>query len=230
MTAPITVIIPTLNAADQIGPCLGALGQGLFEGMIREVILSDGGSTDAIATVAEETGATLVTGSKGRGTQLAAGTKAAKGLDWLLFLHADTVLGPAWPDVIREHMRKGPDHAGCFRLKLNSSSRVARWVEGWANLRTAVFGLPYGDQGLLIHRTLYEKVGGYAHIPLMEDVEIARKLGRRRLRMLPCDALTSAERYERDGWLRRGVRNLSTLTRYLLGQSPEALVARYEKR
>lgn len=230
MSAPITVIIPTLNAADRIGPCLGALGQGLFEGLIREVILTDGGSADAIEVVADETGATLVKSPKGRGTQLAAGARAAKGSEWLLFLHADTVLATEWPVAVLEHLKTTPEHAACFRLRLNSPALIARWVEGWANARTRLLGLPYGDQALLIRRSLYEQIGGYAEIPLMEDVEIAGKLGRRRIRMLACDAVTSAERYERDGWLTRGFGNLSTLLRYLLGQSPETLVRRYENR
>ena len=70
MSAPITIIIPTLNAADRIGPCLGALGEGLFEGLIREVIFADGGSCDAIAEVADEIGATLITAAKGRAAQM----------------------------------------------------------------------------------------------------------------------------------------------------------------
>lgn len=230
MAAPVTVIIPTLNAADRIGPCLGALAEALFEGLIRQVILTDGGSTDAIAEIADEIGTELVTAPKGRGSQLRAGAKAAVGADWLLFLHADTVLGRDWAAVLRAHIAKHPDKAACFRLRFDSDSKAARWVAGWANLRSRVFGLPYGDQGLLISRRLYEQVGGYSDIPLMEDVAIARALGRRRIRVLACDALTSADRYERDGWTRRGWRNLAILGMYLLGKSPEALVKRYENR
>ena len=230
MSAPIAVVIPTLNAADRIGPCLGAIGQGLFEGLIREVIFADGGSSDRITDVAEATGATLIAAERGRGIQLAAGAQAATGAEWLLFLHADTVLGPDWPLRVREHLQQHPRQAACFRLRFNSNASSARWVEGWANLRSRLFGLPYGDQGLLISRRLYDEVGGYQPIPLMEDVALVRALGRRRIRMLDCVATTSAERYERDGWLRRGTRNLSTLALYLMGRSPEALVHRYEKR
>ena len=229
MSAPITIIIPTLNAADRIGPCLGALGEGLFEGLIREVIFADGGSCDAIAEVADEIGATLITAAKGRGAQLRAGANAAKGPEWLLFLHADTVLGPDWPNAVRQHLSNAPDKSACFKLEFSNESLAARWVAGWANLRTRLFGLPYGDQGLLIQRKLYDQIGGYRDIPLMEDVAIARALGRRRIQLMECMAVTSAERYERDGWLKRGFRNLTTLGLYLAGRSPEALVGRYEK-
>ena len=230
MTAPLTIIIPTLNAADRIGPCLGALAEALFDGLIHRVILTDGGSTDAIANVADEVGAELITAPRGRGSQLRVGAQAASGSEWLLFLHADTVLQHDWPTVLRDHIGKHPDKAGCFRLRFRSNAMAARWTERWANLRSRAFGLPYGDQGLLISRRLYERIGGYPDVPLMEDVAIARALGRHRICLLACDAVTSAERYERDGWLRRGWRNLTTLALYLMGRSPEALLRRYENR
>jgi hypothetical protein len=97
---------------------------------------------------------------------------------------------------------------------------------GWANLRSRVFGLPYGDQGLLLTRSLYDSVGGYSDQPLMEDVAIVRAL-RGRLRALPIRALTSAARYEQQGWLRRGARNLWTLTRYFGGADLKRLAEAY---
>ncbi|MEM9063416.1 MAG: TIGR04283 family arsenosugar biosynthesis glycosyltransferase [Pseudomonadota bacterium] len=229
MSAPVTVVIPTLNVADRIGPCLGALGEAVFEGLLAEVIFADGGSSDEIDAVAGEVGARLVNSEKGRGTQLCAGAAAARS-GWLLFLHADSVLDAGWHEAVRQHLATRPEHAGWFRLKFDSDAWQARAVERWANLRARIFGLPYGDQGLLIPRRLYDRVGGFPDIPLMEDVAIARKLGRRRLAALECSIATSAERYERDGWFRRGSRNLSTLALYLAGRSPESLVRRYETR
>lgn len=230
MTAPISMVIPTLNVADRIGPCLGALGEGLFTGLIREVIFADGGSTDGIDIIADNSGAKLIRTERGRGIQLAAGASAASGSDWLLFLHADTVPGPDWPLAVRRHLATAPGKAACFRLRFDSDAFAARITESWANLRTSLFSLPYGDQGLLIQRRLYDEIGGYPAIPLMEDVAIVRALGRGRIRMLNCTATTSAERYERDGWLRRGARNLTTLVRYRMGAKPEDLVRRYERR
>lgn len=228
MTAPVSVIIPTLDVADRIGPCLGALGEALMDGVIREVILADGGSSDAIAAVAEGVGARLVAAPRGRGPQLAAGAAAAKGT-WLMFVHADTVLGPGWAGAVLTHIRERPERAGWFALRFDSGGPMARLVAGWANLRAAMFGLPYGDQGLLVSRSLYRAAGGYPPIPLMEDVALARRLGRRRLARLGAEAVTSAERYRRDGWFRRGARNLTTLGLYLLGASPDRLARRYER-
>ncbi|MEM7188191.1 MAG: TIGR04283 family arsenosugar biosynthesis glycosyltransferase [Pseudomonadota bacterium] len=229
MTAPVSVIIPTLNVADRIGPCLGALGEALFDGLIREVILADGGSADAIEDVADAIGARLVTGRPGRGIQLGAGAEAATGA-WFLFLHADTVLGEDWAQAVRGHINSHGDKAAYFRLQFKSDHWAARPVAGWANLRARVFGLPFGDQGLLVSRTAYRAAGGYPDMPLMEDVALARRLQRGiRFRALAAIAETSADRYEARGWLRHGVANLWRQVRYFTGTPPENLASRYPR-
>ena len=228
MSAPVSVIIPTLNAADRIGPCLGAVAEALTAGLLREVILTDGGSVDAIDEVAEAVGARLIRGARGRGAQLARGAEAAKG-SWLLFLHADTVLSRGWVEAVQRHLAAAPDRAGWFRLRFDEETAPARAVARWANIRSSALGLPYGDQALLVPARLYRKVGGHPQIPLMEDVALARAL-RGRLRPLGAEAVTSAERYRRDGWLRRGGRNLSTLALWRMGVSPDRLAERYERR
>ncbi|MEL6479632.1 MAG: TIGR04283 family arsenosugar biosynthesis glycosyltransferase [Pseudomonadota bacterium] len=228
MSAPLSIVIPTLNAADRLGPCLGALAPALTSGLIRELILADGGSEDAIAEVAEALGARLITAERGRGQQLAAGAEAALG-DWLLFLHADTVLPTGWEEMVRSHIQTHPDRAGHFALRFDSAHPMARVTEGWANLRSFAFALPYGDQALLVPQILYRRVGGYPPIPLMEDVALMRRIGRGNLRRLPGRVVTSAERYERDGWLRRGWRNLTTLALYTAGRDPAQLVDRYRR-
>lgn len=228
MAAPLSVIIPTLNAADRLGPCLGALGEALFEGLIAEVILADGGSSDDIALVADGVGARLVEAPRGRGRQLAAAASTAQG-SWMLFLHADSVLDAGWHEAAHRHIADHPDRAGFFALRFDVSHVPARLVAGWANLRAGWLGLPYGDQGLLVSRALYDSVGGYPEIELMEDVALSRRL-RGRLRPLGAGITTSAERYEREGWLSRGARNLWTLARYLLGVDPARLAQGYERR
>jgi rSAM/selenodomain-associated transferase 2 len=228
MSAPVSVVIPVLNAADRIGPCLGALTEGLMAGLIRELILADGGSEDGIAGVADAAGARLVEAPRGRGPQLAAGAAAARG-DWLLFLHADTVLEPGWAAAVHAHLRERPGVAGYFTLRFDAEGLAPRLVAGWANLRSAVLGLPYGDQGLLVSRALYREAGGHPPIPLMEDVALVRRLGRRRLARIGTEAVTSAERYAHEGWSRRGGRNLVTLALYFLGTPPERLAQRYER-
>ena len=228
MTAPITVIIPTLNATRHLPATTEALLPGLTDGLIADLILSDGGSEDDIATVAHELGARLMTGDKGRGGQIARGVAAAN-TPWLLILHADTHLSATWATSARIHMENAPDKAGWFRLKFRATGLAPKIVAAGANLRARFLGLPYGDQGLLIHRDLLDAVGGIPEIPLMEDVALARRL---KGHLIPLDALarTSAERYETEGWTRRILRNLTTLLRYKLGQAPETLATRYERR
>lgn len=227
MRAPISVIIPTLNAAAGLPLTLGSLGDGLAAGLIREVILSDGGSDDAIVEIAEAAGATLLTGPPGRGGQMRRGAAAAKG-DWLLFLHADSQLAAEWSASVISHLKDHPSKAGYFRLAFDQASFGARWTAAWANLRSRLFELPYGDQGLLIPRALYDEIGGVPDISLMEDVALARAL-RTRLIGLPATLTTSSEKYRRGGWFRRGAWNIWLLIRYLAGSDPEKLARLYRK-
>lgn len=225
MRAPLSVIIPTLDAADRLPGCLAALVEGLEAGMIREVIVSDGGSRDATRAIADAAGAQVVTGPASRGGQLRRGAEAAQGR-WLLVLHADTVLPEGWTRAARAQMRAGG--AAAFRLSFDAAGVMPVLVAGWANLRSRLFGLPYGDQGLLIPKDLYEAAGGYPNIPLMEDVALARAL-KRRIALMPAAVTTGADRYARAGWLRRGALNLGTLARYLCGADPHRLAARYRR-
>ncbi|EEB84538.1 TIGR04283 family arsenosugar biosynthesis glycosyltransferase [Roseobacter sp. GAI101] len=224
MRAPISVIIPTLNAAADLSGCLTALMEGLDAGLIRELIISDGGSEDATLALADAWGAEIVTGPASRGGQLRRGCAKASA-DWLLVLHADTTLDPGWTGPVIAHL-KGKK-AGWFHLRFDSDGFPAGFVAGWANLRSRL-GLPYGDQGLLLPRALYQSAGGYPDAPLMEDVSLARAL-KGRLVGIPVDAVTSAEKYQRAGWLRRGGRNLWTLIRYFAGVAPAKLAADYAK-
>lgn len=226
MPAPLSIIIPALNAAGDLPLCLEALMPGLEAGLIREVIVVDGGSTDATPRIAGSAGANLVESAPGRGKQLIAGAAAARG-EWLLFLHADTVLSRDWPERVASHMAARPDKAAAFTLKYRSDAGAARWLEARANRRARWMGLPYGDQGLLLSRELYDEVGGYEDVPLMEDVMIVRAIGKKRLVLLSAEARTSAAKYEREGWRRRGWKNAMLLTRFLLGASPEKLAREY---
>lgn len=225
MPAPISVIIPTLNVAAQIGPCLSALSEALTEGMITEVIFADGGSTDATDEIAEDVGATFLPCPKGRGTQMAKAAREARG-EWLLFIHADSVLDRGWTGPVRGWLKQ--KHAGYFRLKFDEGGLPAKTVGLWANFRAKIFTLPYGDQGLLISAKLYREVGGHPEIPLMEDVAIAKKL-RRQLKPIPVTITTSAEKYSKNGWLRQSIRNFVTVTRYKMGVDPEKLAQRYTR-
>lgn len=226
MPAPLSVIIPALNAAADLPLALESLLPGLEAGLIREVIVADGGSADATGAIAGSAGATIIGSAAGRGKQLRAGAGAARG-EWFLFLHADTALSREWPERAASHMGTRPGLAAAFKLKFRSDAPAARWLEARANRRARWLGLPYGDQGLLISRALYSEIGGFPDVPLMEDVMIARTLGKRRLVILDAEARTSAIKYERDGWRKRAWSNAWLLTRFLLGASPEALAKAY---
>ncbi len=213
-----TAVIPTLNAASVLPGTLAALG-----GQV-DVVVSDGGSTDGTPDVARAAGAAVVEGPRGRGVQIAAGIEAARS-PWLLLLHADTRLAPGWAAAAAAHMRAAPDRAGYFRFALDSADPRARRLERMVAWRCRVLAMPYGDQGLLIARDVLDEVGGVRPMPLMEDVDLVRRLGRGRLTPLAADALTSAGRWERDGWRRRSARNLACLALWHTGVPP-SLVAR----
>ncbi len=227
MPAPLSIIIPALNTATDLPLCLSSLLPGLETGLIREVILVDAGSTDETKQIAEDCGATVLTSPEpGRAKQLIHGAANARG-DWLLFLHADTALSRDWAERVSAHITERPDKAAAFTLAYRSDATIAKTVARRANWRTRTLGLPYGDQGLLISRQLYDEIGGYPDIQLMEDVKIVQAIGKRRLCLLSAEARTSAAKYERDGWRRRSWHNTWLLTRYLLGADPEKLAKSY---
>ncbi|MEX0327345.1 MAG: TIGR04283 family arsenosugar biosynthesis glycosyltransferase [Ruegeria sp.] len=224
MSAPISIVIPTLNAAADLPRTLQALMEGVHAGLIRELVVSDGGSVDQTLDIADEAGARIVQGAASRGGQLRRGCEVASG-DWLFIVHADTVLQQGWAEIVSSHLPTGRP-AAC-RLRFRASGFGPAWVAGWANLRSRLLGLPYGDQGLLVQRLDYVKAGGFPDQPLMEDVALVRALPR--VSVLRVDAVTSAERYVRQGWVRRGARNLWTLARYYLGADPERLARAYRR-
>jgi len=216
----LSVVIPTLNAESHLAACLERMKSA------DEIVVVDGGSIDATVAVAESAAVRLAAAPRGRGSQLRAGAEAARG-EWLLFLHADTLPGTGWRQAVEAHRRLQPDKAGYFRFRLADDAWQARAIERGVAARVALLGLPYGDQGLLIPRPLYDEIGGYQALPLMEDVDIARRIGRRRLCRLAESAFTSSERWRRDGWFRRSGRNLLCLGLYGLGVAPERIARLY---
>lgn len=225
----ISVIIPTLNAAAHLPRALAPLVRPTADGLVKQVVVSDGGSEDETLAIADAAGCDIVRGPRGRGKQLRAGAAAAKG-GWLLFLHADTELAPNWADEATRFMRSpnARHRAAAFRLAFDDDSAEARRVAYWARVRARVFKLPYGDQGLLISRFMYDAMGGFADMPLMEDVEMVRRLGANRISLLNADAVTAADKYRRDGYSKRAWRNLGLLARYMLGEDPAKLAKVYD--
>ncbi len=217
------LVIPTFNAE----PCLETL---LPQIAGERIVVSDGGSTDRTLYHAVQAGAVIAVGASGRGAQLALGAKLAQLSggegDWFLFLHADSHLPDGWKDAVTKAMDRGDP--AYFRFRANASGAKARFMDAMVALRCRALGLPYGDQGLLISRALYEAVGGYAAMPLFEDVDMIERVRRAaRLRALPLPIRTDISKHDRDGLWRRGLRNLRLLWRYKRGATTDELVRGY---
>jgi rSAM/selenodomain-associated transferase 2 len=167
---------------------------------------------------------TWIDAPRGRARQMNAGAAVARG-DWLVFLHADTRLPSGWTTAIDAASLNPRVNAGCFRFALDSRAPIARLLELGVRLRVALLGLPYGDQAIFVRRDAFMALRGYADLPIMEDVDLVRRLARRgRLYRSPLPAVTSARRWERDGWVRRTARHLLLIVLYFCGMPPARLV------
>lgn len=224
----ISVVIPTLDAAASLAGALASLRPAIEGRLVGEVVVADGGSGDGTRETARAYGCVVVEGERGRGVQLARGAEAARG-EWLLFLHADTRLSREWADEAGRFLAGAgaSERAAVFTYALDDLSWKARLLERIVAARVRALGLPYGDQGLLIARELYQRLGGFGAVPLMEDVDLIRRLGRGRITLLKATAVTSADRYRRDGYLRRMVRNATCLSLFFAGIPPRYLVRLY---
>ena len=220
----IGVVIPTLNAAKTLPSAISPLS-GL------PVWVVDGGSVDGTQALAVELGCTLVTSKPGRGVQLRNGAEAAlaEGVGWVLFQHSDTRLQPGWRAEAGHHINTFPkgEKTATFTLQFDDDRAAARAVERWVRHRVDYLGLPYGDQGLLIHRDVYGALGGYRPLPLMEDVDLIRRLKYKNVVRLNAKALTSADRFRRDGFRFRALKNLCLLALFYMGVSPDRLATLY---
>lgn len=224
----LSVVIPTLNAAESLSRTLSGLALAERRGIDLEIIIVDGGSTDTTLEIAQHCGAHVIETEPGRGHQLNTGAKIARG-DWFLFLHADTLLERGWDAtaMVFAAEERNRDRAAVFTFALDDPSPAARRLERLVRWRNNWLGLPYGDQGLLINRRFYSRVGGFKNLVLMEDVEVVCRIGMSRIVLFDIRAITSAKRYRQSGYVARVGRNVICLALYFLHVPPRWIAKIY---
>jgi len=221
----ISVIIPTKNEEANIGRIVSALGTS--DNM--EVIVADGFSADDTQRKARQAGATVISSPPPRSRQLNRAAAAARG-DILFFLHADTTPPGNFPDLIREALTRPNVAAASFSLGIGGNGWKLRWVERNATRRSIRKGLPYGDQGICVGKELFFDTGGFREIPIMDDYEFIRLIGRfGSVVTLPQKVLTSPRRWENLGLVKTTIINQAVILAYRLGVSPQKLARWYRR-
>jgi rSAM/selenodomain-associated transferase 2 len=223
-----SIVIPVLNESDGINSLIENI-EGLTGDRGHEVIVVDGSPTkDTIRAIDNERIIKLIS-LKGRAPQMNAGASVAKG-EILIFLHADTELPQDALIKIDSVMALGRYIGGAFELGIDSEKMRFRMLARWASLRCRLTRIPYGDQAIFIERDYFNTLGGYKDIPLMEDVELMRRIKRRggKICILPEQLKTSPRRWEEEGFVYVNVRNAILFALYMLGVSPEKLVSFYK--
>jgi rSAM/selenodomain-associated transferase 2/rSAM/selenodomain-associated transferase 1 len=238
--ATVSVVIPVVRDHETLRTTLTSLDRTAAGALRRGAAAGTQLSGVVVAGVASETASLeevcgpyprvrVVAARPGRARQMNAGAAHATGR-WVLFLHADSQPDPGWLEEIARADASGATW-GCFQLGLDAATLPARLVEWWVRGRVRLARLPYGDQGLFVRRDLFERMGGYADLPLMEDVELVDRLRRAEpMHASRVRVTTSARRWRRDGWVRRSLSNNALLTLYRLGAPPAWLARRYAGR
>ncbi len=220
----ISVIIPTLNEADNITRTLARIGNNM------EIIIVDGGSADKTAELAAGFRAKVLSGSPGRAKQMNMGAMEAKG-GILLFLHADTLLPEGFEEIILRIIKQPGIAAGAFRLAIDSPQRGLRIIERLANWRSRYLQTPYGDQAIFVKTELFHKLGGFPEIPIMEDLEFIRQLRKAgRISIASVPVITSARRWHKLGIWKTTLINQIAIVTYFLGIPPAAIARWYYPR
>jgi len=224
----ISIIIPTINEASNLPLLLSDLSSIQKEG---EIIIVDSGSEDKTIDVANIYGAKVfISKERNRGLQLDIGAKNSKG-EWLIFLHADTRLTHDWFKKINSLLKGNKNSIYYFEFKINHKKIIYRVLEILVNFRSKFFKQPYGDQGLIIHRTTYFKNNGFRKIPLMEDVDFLRRLNKKKdLKQLNLPIFISSRKWERTNIILQAIKNWQFRRRWLKGESLKSIYSDYYKK
>jgi rSAM/selenodomain-associated transferase 2 len=220
-----SVVIPAVNEA--AGIRRAALSA--WEAGACEVIVADGGSEDDTAAIAAACGCQVTHGPRGRASQQNAGARLATG-DVLLFLHADNALAPDVGRQLASALCRPQVTCGAFRQRIEAAGWAYRWLETGNAQRALWLGMPYGDQAIFLRREVFDDLGGFKELPLLEDVLLMQRLRRRFWPvLLPGPVYVSARRWQQQGIVRQTLRNWGILARSALGTPPERLVELYRR-
>jgi len=224
----ISIIIPTINEANNLPLLLSDLSSIQKEG---EIIIVDCGSEDKTIDIANIYGAkVIISKERNRGLQLDIGAKNSKG-EWLIFLHADTRLTHDWFKKINSFLKGNKNIIYYFEFKINHKKIIYRFLEILVNIRSKFFKQPYGDQGLIIHRTIYFKNNGFRNIPLMEDVDFLMRLNKKKdLKQLNFPIFISSRKWERTNIFLQAIKNWHFRRRWLKGESLKSIYSDYYKK
>ena len=224
-TEKISIIMPVFNEEKNLRATLNCLNLSGNE----ELIIVDGGSCDGTVSIAKEFTDKVFSTETGRAHTMNYGAGKATG-DMILFLHADCVLPENGYDLIRITLRKNNFSAGAFHLSINASGLRYRLIEAGANLRSLATSIMYGDQGIFMKRTIFDQIGGYAEIPLMEDIDISKKLKKTgKLALISPPIKSSPRRWLKEGALHTTLRDWAIAFSYtFLNISPARLLKYYK--
>lgn len=225
MKIRISIIVPVLNEEKTLGKTLSALSLTDSE----ELIIIDGKSSDRTLSIAHEFTDKVFVTEKGRGHQMNFGAKRAEG-DILLFLHADCILPEDGFKIIRETLKDKRVCAGAFHLGIDHPSFRFRVIEKAVHLRSCITRIPYGDQGIFMRKEVFEKIGGFSEICLMEDIEISKRLKRAgKIAFVKPLMRTSPRRWLKEGLIYTTLRDWCLALSYtLLKVSPKKLIRHYK--
>ena len=219
----VSVVIPTLNESNLIRQSV----QSVRSAGIDDIIVADGGSTDGTREMAATLGCRVTLSAQGRGIQQNQGARLAQG-DILLFLHADSSLSDGCLPQLYKAFHRSQVIGGAFEHHIDADGVLYRAIEKGNALRVRVFRMAYGDQAIFVHRQPFEQLGGFPSIPIMEDVQLMRRLRRRgQIVLLPGPIRTSSRRWQRHGILRQTICNWFLLAAEQVGISPNELARFY---